>query len=520
MSKKKLTTNKNILQNIFLLIGVLFLFYCVYLSSASVRIGEIGFNTDLARDFLLLQDINETQKLTLIGPRSGGIAGVFHGPLWVYLNLPAYIFGNGNPIIVGWFWVGLFAAFVFFVYYIGKKLFDRNIGMLSAILSALAILPSTSSFFNPLGAVLLAPIFFYLLYKYLLYDSNKFLIACLFILGLIIQFQIAFGGPMLILTSFLIFYKVFKTKHYRQLFSFLIILIPLSSYILFDIRHDFLQLRAVLSYLNGGNTGVQQNYSLSFFEVRGREIFNSFVGPFYYNIYFSITILLMAVYSFYRSFKEKDTTTAKIFLLYIYLFFGYWLITLLYKGVIWGYYYIPFIPLNFLILAGTRKYINKYVYGICMALFIITLFNNSYASATNYTAKNVGHDSSSWLFNYETSKKVFSEGDTSFGYYVFSPDQYGYSQKYAMNYVSKQYPNIKAVPFKKEKITYLLIAPPGGKNQSIGGDWWKKHKVNINKKPTKTIKFENGYVIEKYILTEEEIAIPSDPNLIDSLIFR
>jgi hypothetical protein len=51
----------------------------VFLSAWYVINGDIVFHTDIARDFLVLQDIVETHKPTLIGPRSGGISGVFHG---------------------------------------------------------------------------------------------------------------------------------------------------------------------------------------------------------------------------------------------------------------------------------------------------------------------------------------------------------------------------------------------------------------------------------------------------------
>ena len=38
--------------------------------------------------------------------------------------------------------------------------------------------------------------------------------------------------------------------------------------------------------------------------------------------------------------------------------------------------------------------------------------------------------------------------------------------------------------------------------------------------PDEIFKYDNGFVVEKYILTEEEISIPSDPNLIQDLHFR
>ncbi len=85
--------------------------------------GDIIFHTDIARDFLLMEDVVKNKPITLIGPRSGGIPGVFHGPLWTYLNLPSFIIGGGNPAIVSWFWVILYLINLLIVYKIGMPYF-------------------------------------------------------------------------------------------------------------------------------------------------------------------------------------------------------------------------------------------------------------------------------------------------------------------------------------------------------------------------------------------------------------
>jgi hypothetical protein len=71
---------------------------CIILASWFVINGDILFYSDIARDFLLMEDILYNKPIALIGPRSGAISGVFHGPLWFYLNLPAFILGKGNPM--------------------------------------------------------------------------------------------------------------------------------------------------------------------------------------------------------------------------------------------------------------------------------------------------------------------------------------------------------------------------------------------------------------------------------------
>lgn len=82
---------------------IIFILYCIYLSSLYVMHGEVHLTNDIGRDFLLLQELDQ-KMIVLIGPRTN-VQGAFHGVLWTYLNYPAYLLGGGNPVTVAWFWV-------------------------------------------------------------------------------------------------------------------------------------------------------------------------------------------------------------------------------------------------------------------------------------------------------------------------------------------------------------------------------------------------------------------------------
>jgi hypothetical protein len=172
--------------------------------------GDILFHTDIARDFLAIEDIVKNHHLTLLGPRSGGISGVFHGPLWFYISIPAFIIGHGNPVVVGWFWSFLSFITIGITYFVTLKLFDKRTALLSATSVALLSITSTNSLFNPYGAVMLSPIFFYLFYQYILKSSYLFLLLSIFTLGVIIQFQMAWGVPILFLVGLYVLVNSFK----------------------------------------------------------------------------------------------------------------------------------------------------------------------------------------------------------------------------------------------------------------------------------------------------------------------
>lgn len=121
---------------------------------------NITFHTDIARDFALMDEIITTKKPTLIGPRAGGIPGVFHGPLWLYLNLPVFILSNGNPIVVGYFWIFLVILAVFLLFISTKKIFNKKIAILGALLYSTIISRHIPSLFNSFGALIFTPLFF------------------------------------------------------------------------------------------------------------------------------------------------------------------------------------------------------------------------------------------------------------------------------------------------------------------------------------------------------------------------
>ena len=411
-------------------------FYNLYLCATAVLHGDVGFNTDLARDFLLLEDVVKNHSMPLIGPRSGGIPGVFHGPLWLYLNLPAFVLGKGDPVIVGWFWVFLVALLTAFVGFVGYKLYGKTVGVLSAILMSAVSVGTTSSLFNPFGAVLVFPLYFYFLYHYLTQRKIWSLLLTLFCGGLLIQFQVAFGMPILLLSTLLIFYTIFKQKLFTHSTAFLVLLLPLSTYIVFDLRHNFLETKALLTYM-AGKSGAVDNFTPHAMLMNRIEGFINTLAtiPSPDRI---LTILILAFFAFllYKAIKNKTTTQGKSTLLFFYLFFGYWIFAFIFKGVIWNYYTWPFLPLTVLMIAGGWKVLPKYIFVIGYAFVFLATWKQAHVYKDMLVNNYIAKDSGSWRFNYDLAQSVFAQKDASFGYYIFSPDQFGYSPRYAMNYLA------------------------------------------------------------------------------------
>lgn len=490
---------------------VFLIILCIFASAWYVISNNLIFHTDIARDFLVMEKMVRTRRPTLIGPRSGGVAGVFHGPLWFYLNLPAFIIGGGNPIVVGWFWIILSATAIFSTYYFGKKLFSQEVALLATLGWSIFSISLADQMANPFGAIILFPAFFYFFSCYLKKIQVKYLLTALFCLGLIIQFQIAFGGPILILTTIYLIPFLKKRKKLLHFFCLLILLIPFATYLLFELRHNFLQVRSVLSYLHTKQKEDLNILSIIFFRLKGFLLDGLNITALKNSLFaLPITLLFCLLIKKMKKGKIKFQDNYRLFL---YFYCGFWLIALFYKSQIQSYYFMSFFPLVFLIVSSTYRLVGQKIFWLLIIFVFLTDF---YAQI-----KIISTLSGGWKAYYNLANSVYQDAEKQeFGYYVFTPDQFGYSEKYAMIYAQKNFLDSAAFPFQKKSITYLISAPPPDDEPWLNSNWWKVKQVKIQRTADKTINLPNGFKVEKYFLTPEEIQIASDPNLIHDLTFR
>ncbi|MFA5933027.1 MAG: glycosyltransferase family 39 protein [Microgenomates group bacterium] len=516
-------------MKIFKVIIFILIAFNILLASRWALDGNLFFHTDIARDFLLIEDIVNNKPVTLIGPRSGAIPGVFHGPLWLYLNVPAFIVGNGNPAVIAWFWVGLYLTSLYFIYYVGKKIFDEKTGLLSSLMLSSVTVLQVRTLFNPYGALLLLPLFLYFLINYLQDKNVKVLILSLLILGLIIQFQMAFGVPILAITFIYLCYFFWQSKRLKDAFAFFVLLIPLSTFILFDIRNNFLQIRSVINYLTGAeNHGKIDLNLIQLLNLRFQESILGGLGEI--TLHLDVLTIFLAIFLLFAFLKLKNQKKIlPIYKLFIFFYCGFWLLTFLFKGPIWNYYYIPFIPLIILVFCSLYKLLDQRIFYSLFILILIFNFQTNFKDLLNYNPDASTQDVSTWKFNYLVAENAFGGKKNEFGYYIFTPDLYGYSPRYAMNYYQKISKDKTSFPYNKKAVTYLLIAPPPeyGKDPSslwyqknINSDSWKNNDVRINRKADETRGFPNGFRIEKYNLNENEIKIQANQFLIQSIFFR
>jgi hypothetical protein len=499
---------KRVLQLLFFLgLGLSFIFSAWYALH-----NDMTMPSDIGRDFLLFGEI-ATKKIILIGERSSG--GLFHGPLWLYLNFPAYLIGNGNPLTVEWWWITMAFLILIPYFYIAKELFNKKVAYLFVLYISLFFSFHTRFLINPDGAMFCLPIFFFFFIKYLQTWNLKFLLALVFTAGIMIQFELVIGIPMLALSSIYLFFRIFRSNHKRHLLGFLIIFIPLASYFIFDLRHQFIITHSIFHFLSPSG-GAPYDYLASFYQKIGMMLGKpEFIrtDPNFRN--FIITLIFMVFWLI----QVKNNKYRTIYFSFLYFYVGFFVLTFINKGNVLYFYNYPLFP--FIALIFTSFLTSKYAKLFLVIFFICYLLNiNSAYNDTIYSKQVIGKDQTSWQFLDTMAKTVFSGKEKGFGYFVYTPDIVAYSPKYALFYEQNQHKSLNASYLTKKPVTYITIEPPSKDNPYLSYTWWRNVRVTITNQPVQTIKFPNGYKIEKYLLSPGEVNIPFDHSLDPGLGFR
>lgn len=269
------------------------------------------FLGDEGRDAIIVKDILVNHHFPLIGPPTS-VGNIYLGPLYYYMM----------AISMGIFWLnpasaaGMDAFFgvasVIMIYYLGKVWFGRLTGLIAAYLYAISpvtILAARSSW-NPNPAPFFALVSMFSLYK--LHRSGNFLYLALTGLSIGAALQMHYLAVILIpIAAVLWFYEIvfrkFKQLQTRKLITgtllgiifFVFIMSPL---IWFDLRHNFLNYRAIIELLSGGGavksdifTNVTRLPALFSYNLIGRYITAENI---FLQIFISVLVLFAVIYKF------------------------------------------------------------------------------------------------------------------------------------------------------------------------------------------------------------------------------
>ena len=501
------------MKKLFFLILLLPVLFSIYLSSSLVRHGEVDFYNDVARDFLLLQEMDH-KKIVLIGPRSS-TNGLFHGPLWTYINYPAYVLGNGNPVVVAWFWIFLECVFIITSFYLVKKLFNAFTALAFIALVSVPMIFHMDGLFHAEATFFFMPVYFFSICMYVKNRKNLYLALHLLALSILIQLEIGVGLQFLMLSGLLILWFICRHKLWKHLFSFLLIPVFLSNFIVFDLRNNLRMSKAIFS--TGGSLHFFITLS-SWLENRVNNIIslqlftngpNTFFAYIVFGLVIISTILLIKNRSKYRH----------IYLLFLFYYFGYMILSFFNKGILLFHYVYLLVPLTTLWIVSflTSKY------RIFFLPIIGIIFYLGFVSATSYVTSReslIGKDYNSWKSLSTVAEEVINmQKNKEFGYFVFAPDALAYQPRYAMIYNFKV-AHARAFEYVKKSTTYIIAAPPPIDNPYMTYVWWRKIPVGILSEPIEVKKFPSGFTIEKFNLSLVEQRVPHDKAIELGIHFR
>ncbi len=493
-----------------------FVFFNIVLCAWSILHNDIYYYTDIARDFLIFDEI-VAKKLVLFGPRAD-MQGLFHGILWHYVNVPAYVVGGGNPVFVGWFWMLLTVGFLGSVFYVAKKLFGEICAFVATALVSASVVMTAQGFFHGNGATLIMPLFFYSIVRYVQTLKAKYLLSHLIIVGMLVQFEIAVGVPLAILSAIFTLLLIVKKRLWKHLYSFLALIPFAATFLLIELRYDFLQFRSLMNYARGTRDGgAHTPFVLSLldrFRNIGTQGINIAQAPLQAANFILFSFLLGGIV---QSKLKRDKNTV-IYGLFLYFYFGYYALTMLHGGYLIKFWWLPMSILPILMISSLYQYIPKRIYGAFIALFlgIVTMQNIGFIQNTSAER---GKKTHSWQLHYANAQNALAKAPTEYGYFIYAPDIYGYQDKYAFLYASRQLQG-KGFAFEKKQTTYVLSEPPPANFVGQDTDWWVKVKLKIASEPIVRERMPGGYEVRTYKLSSEDLSTPSEIPISDWLFYR
>jgi 4-amino-4-deoxy-L-arabinose transferase-like glycosyltransferase len=342
------------------------------------RISEyMHFYGDEGRDLIIVRNLLVNGDPILIGPGTS-VGNMYLGPLYYYLIAPALFLSNYNPVGPVILVAILATATIYLTYLLSKKWF----GIIPAVIASLltAILPTFIKYSNFSWNPNVLP-FFSILSVFLIdrIESKKqswLLIPAFASFAFVLQSH--YMGIFLLPVIFGVWiYKLIKQntkKGYllNTLFGIFVFGFLMSPLLIFDIRHNYMNINALMDYLGG--LGGSRSYSLlTFFE---RLIINIkfMVG----DILSSTNELVSAIYSFFviigaifLHYYSKSKYQIKI--LSLWLLMSTLGLTLYGGRIISHYYGFAFMVVPMLIGAILGKISdNKKIIGIIFSALVLS----------------------------------------------------------------------------------------------------------------------------------------------------
>lgn len=476
--------------------GLYYLAVAVFLLGLVLRAVEVIngnyiFGHDHGRDYLLVKNMIDNLKPTLIGSEVGsgsaGFSGIFQGPGYYYILAIAYILFSGNPYgaVVVMFVLGLVTMGL--TYRITRKISGAGPALIALFFTAGSyLIVSQSRFFwsdHPI------PIFILLAFwaTYMIpVKPDTFAPLAVFLAGLTYHFQLGTAVPMVLgqFISLRLIYKVKSVKIY--LVSALAAAFAFSPMMLFELRHDFLGTRNFIAYLTRAQAPVSPARTTIADHLWGYwyNFANTFTFEFSPVPGVIQTIILVAVTLMVLGEIYKVSGKARqLFVYFTVMILVTWSGFLILDNVVWDYYLIHLrhayiiifaYGINKLFTSGRKSFHSKiglFVSTVFFVIFGIGMLQRVYVSYRNDLTEPP-------KFQKISGKKLVLDylykdaGKSDFNLLISVPYLRPYPYTYLMEtYAKSKYGRIPGDS--KIGLTYFIVEPDPDQPW-MREDWMKK----------------------------------------------
>ncbi len=229
-----------VLLLVILLVGAFLRFY-------QIR-DQATFLGDEGRDAIVVKRMIVDHKFTLLGP-TVSFGNLYLGPIYYYMMIIPLWLSRLDPVGPAMMVASFGVLSIFLVYLLGREFFDKVSGLSAAALYAVShlIIVHTRSSWNPNPVPFFALLTIYALWRLVKYKDEKWITLVGTSLGIIFQLHyIAFAFIGSIFLIFLILKIRLSRKWY--LLGVLSFLALISPQVLFEIRHNFVNFKAMIDF--------------------------------------------------------------------------------------------------------------------------------------------------------------------------------------------------------------------------------------------------------------------------------
>lgn len=361
---------KNWILILILVVGAFFRLY---------RIDDyMTFLGDEGRDVLIVRNLLVNADPILIGPGTS-VGSMYLGPLYYYFMAPFLFLSNFSPVgpAVGVALLGVFT--IYLVYLAGRDWFNKKAGLIAAFLfsiSPIVILYSHSSW-NPNIMPFFALLSVYAIWKVYSQEKNTWLIISAISFAFVLQSHYL---GVLIAPVLLFYWLKSKVPLKYTVISIVAFGFLMSPLLIFDIRHNFLNSKALYKFL----TVRQETVTFKPLSIVTKtypilnNINNSLVTAKNKNTGNVISLFMILSLSF-ALFKNRKLINENLLPVILWMVTG--VIGLgIYNQTIHDHYFgflfpAPFILLGFLL---SKMYDSKYkIFAVLIFVFLVVLNLNN-----------------------------------------------------------------------------------------------------------------------------------------------